>query len=85
MEHWNHTVFDLAPVLDALEADRANLARFRQTAGAKSIGDFLDLLAADLDEIERTARELAAFDGPHWDRPYPLRIPRIVITWSTPS
>lgn len=68
---WNATTFDLPHALDVLADDRANLARFRTTRAAKGITDFLDVLDQDLDEIERTARELAAHPGRPWERGYP--------------
>jgi hypothetical protein len=67
---WNHIPpFDLAPTLSALARDRAHLESFAGTKAGASIADMLDLLRADLDEIERVARVLAVTDV--MDRAYP--------------
>lgn len=62
--------FDVSAALDALAVDRANLAAFRNRRGAKSIRDYLDLFASDLDLIEHTARDLGRYPAGEW-RPYP--------------
>jgi hypothetical protein len=72
--NWNHVTFDIAPVLEALAEDRANLDRFRQTRAARDVADYLDLLAADLDLVEHTGRALANFEGRFWARPYPQHL-----------
>ena len=70
---WNCETYELDPALEALAIDRENLARFRRTAEAATIADFLGMLAADLDEIERTARTLAGWPAGDF-RPYPANL-----------
>lgn len=66
--------FDLAGALEALAEDRAALAAFRTTRSARAIADYLELFAADLDQVEQTARDLADWSGPEWRRPYPAHL-----------
>jgi hypothetical protein len=63
--------FEAGPTLEAVAVDCVNLARFEATRAARDIRDFLQQLAADIDLVEATAHDFAAFDGPHWLRPYP--------------
>jgi len=65
---WQYVEFDTAAVLAALAADREALASFAAKPAARQIQDYLDVLRADLDEVERTA--LALHGTPHI-RPYP--------------
>jgi hypothetical protein len=58
---WNISPFPLDDALAALSADRAALAAFRGTRAAGQVADYLDVYARDLDEVERTARTLAAW------------------------
>jgi hypothetical protein len=72
---WGTVVpFDLPAVVEALQQDRRNLDAFQKTPGARAIRDYLELFAEDLDTIEQTARDLAAFDGPSYRRPYPAHL-----------
>lgn len=74
MWHWNHLGrFELAGALTALAEDREHLAKFRLTRGARSISDFLDVFAADLDAVEATARDLASYPASAM-RPYPAHL-----------
>jgi hypothetical protein len=71
---WNHVPpFDLPGCLEVIASDRANLEAFRQTRGARSIADYLDLFAADIDMVEHTARDLATYPAGTW-RPYPVHL-----------
>jgi hypothetical protein len=67
---WYEATFPLDDVLAALRRDRARLAAFSadDVAGAAAIADYLDMLRADFDIVEQTARTLTAARG---DRMYP--------------
>jgi len=75
--HWNRVgSYDLTGALKALEHDRAALTAFRgrDPKGARAIGDFLTQLEVDLELVERTARDLGAWAGEGWLRPYPSQL-----------
>lgn len=58
--------FDVSRTLQALAADHAALNRFVNTPGGRSVSDYLEIFRADLLEVERVAREVAAGPQPHW-------------------
>jgi hypothetical protein len=75
LDSWNADgAFDLAGALNALAADRANLAAFERTKAARSISDYLALFREDLDTIEQTARELDTVSDGDLIRPYPRHL-----------
>jgi len=65
--------FDFIGTLERLSVDRGNLAAFerRERIASAELRDILTLFRADLDAIEETARQLTAWTGPEYLRPYP--------------
>jgi hypothetical protein len=69
---WQQREFPIAQALAAVEADRSTIDAFvsRDARGAAQIADYLELLRADLDTVEQTARDLAVSE-PFWLRTCP--------------
>ena len=65
--------FDLVATLEVLASDRAHLSTFerRERIAAAELSDVLTLFRADMAAIETAARDLAAWSGEDWRRPYP--------------
>jgi hypothetical protein len=54
-----------------------------RTAQEPPIRDYFPLFGNDLRTVNQTARELAAFDGPFYQRPYPNPERGQPVTWPT--
>jgi hypothetical protein len=65
---WQHKDFALAPVLAALQKDRAALAAFirREPRAAHGIDDVFEQVRADFDRVDAEARRRAEYTETYW-------------------